>query len=47
MSNHLLDRIEHHYEMDPIRSPKVYPRKDNYFRTKSSLNFDAMRSKIY
>jgi hypothetical protein len=33
--------------MDPMRSPKIYPRKDNYFRTKQSLNFDAMRTKVY
>jgi len=33
--------------MNPLNSPKVYPRKDNSYRTKSSLNFDAMRAKIY
>ena len=33
--------------MNPLRSPKIYPRTDNAFKSKSSLNFDAMRAKIY
>ena len=33
--------------MDPRRSLGEYPRKDTYYRTKSSLNFDIIRSKIF
>jgi len=33
--------------MDPMKSPKTYPRKDNAWRTKSSMNFDAMRAKVF
>ena len=33
--------------MQTIKSPKIYPRKDNAYKGKSSLNFDAMRAKIY
>ena len=33
--------------MDPRRSAGEYPRKDTYFRTKSSLNFDVVRSKVF
>ena len=33
--------------MDPRNSFREYPRKDTYFKTKSSMNFDAVRSKIY
>jgi chloride channel 7 len=47
MSSHHFADHESHIKMDPLRSPRIYPRKDNYFRTKESLNFDAMRSKIY
>lgn len=32
--------------MPVVRSPGKYPRKDSYFKTKSSLNFDMMRSRI-
>jgi H+/Cl- antiporter ClcA len=30
-----------------LRSPRNYPRTDNVYMVKSSLNFDAMRAKIY
>ncbi len=33
--------------MDPRRSFGEYPRKDTYYRSKSSLNFDVIRSKIF
>ncbi len=33
--------------MDPRFSAKVYPRKDNIFQHKKSLDFDSMRSKIF
>jgi len=33
--------------MDPRRSPRIYPRMDNVYKTKTSLNFDMMRAKIY
>lgn len=33
--------------MDPRRSLGEYPRQDTYYRTKSSLNFDVVRSKIF
>ena len=33
--------------MDPRFSNKVYPRRDNIFQHKKSLNFDLIRSKIY
>ena len=33
--------------MDPRFSLKVYPRKDNIFKHKSSLNFDQVRTKVY
>ena len=33
--------------MDPRRSFEEYPRKDTYFRSKSSFNFDVLRSKIF
>jgi hypothetical protein len=32
--------------MDPVRSLLEYPRPDTYYRTKHSLDFDAMRSRI-
>jgi hypothetical protein len=33
--------------MHTLSSPRVYPRLDNVFKTKASLNFDMMRAKIY
>ena len=33
--------------MDSVKSPKTYPRKDNAWRQKSSMNFDSMRSKVF
>jgi len=33
--------------MDPRRSFEEYPRKDTYYRSKSSFNFDVLRSKIF
>lgn len=33
--------------MDPRRSFGEYPRKDTYYRSKPSLNFDVIRSKIF
>ena len=33
--------------MDPRRSLKEYPRQDTYYKNKSSLNFDVVRSKIF
>lgn len=33
--------------MDPRFSEKVYPRRDNIFQHKKSLDFDLVRSKIY
>ena len=33
--------------MHPRNSPKIYPRPDNYYRKKASLNFDVMRTKIF
>ena len=36
-----------HIQMDPRRSFQEYPRKDTYYKTKSSLNFDHVRSKIF
>ena len=32
--------------MNPRMTLKIYPRPDTFYRGKSSLNFDAMRSKI-
>jgi len=32
--------------MNPLKSPKIYPRPDNVYKHKKSLNYDAMRSKI-
>ena len=32
--------------MDPLRSPRMYPRIDDKFRQYGSLNFDLMRTKI-
>lgn len=40
-------RIPDLQPMDPRRSPRIYPRMDNVYKTKTSLNFDMMRSKIY
>jgi chloride channel 7 len=34
-------------EMDPRQSMLLYPRPDNMYKKKGSLNFDLMRSKIY
>ena len=33
--------------MDPRSSLKVYPRKDNVFHKKKSLNFDMIKSKVF
>lgn len=33
--------------MDPRKSFQSYPRKDNIYTHKSSLNFDMMRSRIF
>lgn len=33
--------------MDPRRSLGEYPRKDTYYKNKSSLNFDVVRSRIF
>ena len=33
-------------QMNPKVSLKIYPRPDTFYRSKSSFNFDAMRSKI-
>ena len=33
--------------MDPRFSAKVYPRKDNVYKGKKSLNFDLIRSKVF
>lgn len=33
--------------MDPRASLKIYPRMDNYFETKHSFNFDAVRARVY
>ena len=33
--------------MDPRRSLQEYPRKDTYYKNKSSLNFDVVRSKVF
>jgi hypothetical protein len=35
-----------HTGMDPLHSPRVYPRVDNKWRRYGSLNFDLMRTKI-
>ena len=32
--------------MDPLRSPRMYPRIDDKFRSYGSLNFDLLRTKI-
>ena len=32
--------------MNPLKSPRVYPRTDNVYKHKKSLNYDAMRTKI-
>ena len=32
--------------MDPRMSQKIYPRRDNIFQHKKSLDFDLIRSKI-
>ena len=34
-------------KMDPRFSNKVYPRRDNVFQHKKSLNFDLIRSKVF
>ena len=33
--------------MDPRKSLKIYPRIDNIFKTKSSFNYDMMRTRIF
>ena len=33
--------------MDPIRSPKIYPRVDQKFKTHGSLDFDLLRTKVF
>jgi len=33
--------------MDPRTSLKIYPRLDNIFKSKSSFNYDMMRTKIF
>ena len=33
--------------MDSRFSAKVYPRKDNVYKGKKSLNFDLIRSKVF
>lgn len=33
--------------MDPRYSLKVYPRKDVVYKTKSSYNFETIRSRVY
>lgn len=33
--------------METVKSPKLYPRQDNVYKSKSSMNFDAIRAKIY
>jgi H+/Cl- antiporter ClcA len=33
--------------MDPRKSLKIYPRIDNTFKTKSSFNYDMMRTRIF
>jgi hypothetical protein len=33
--------------MDPRASLKIYPRMDNYYETKHSYNFDAVRARVY
>ena len=45
MANHGHGDVE--VGMDPRFSQKVYPRRDNIFLHKKSLNFDQVRSKIY
>ena len=42
MGNHGTDKPMH-----PKRSMASYPRQDNVFMHKSSLNFDMMRAKIF
>ena len=32
--------------MDPRMSQKIYPRRDNIFQHKKSLDFDMIRSKV-
>ena len=32
--------------MNPVLSPQIYPRLDKHFKSKKSLNFDMMKSKI-
>ena len=44
--------MAHHGEetpvtMDPRFSLKVYPRKDNIFQHKKSLDFDLIRAKVF
>jgi hypothetical protein len=33
--------------MNPISSPKIYPRVDQKFKTHGSLNFDLLRTKVF
>jgi hypothetical protein len=33
--------------MDPRKSLKIYPRMDNIFKSKTSFNYDMMRTKIF
>ena len=33
--------------MDPRFSAKQYPRRDNVFKTKKSLNFDLVKTKVF
>ena len=33
--------------MNPKVTMKIYPRPDSYYKNKSSLDFDMMRSKIF
>jgi len=48
-----MSHLGHHGEdeapvtMDPRFSAKVYPRKDNIFQHKKSLNFDLMHAKVF
>jgi len=32
--------------IDPLRSPRIYPRIDDKWRCYGSLNFDLLRTKI-
>ena len=47
MASHHKNHDEPVIPMDPKRSMAIYPRPDNVYEHKSSLNFDVIRTRIF